>query len=294
MKMNTTLARLCYALMITTTLFACTKEDMSSNDDSSQAIPVTTSNASGSDDTVYVMHTPRSGEQRDSIAQAEIRTSIKAYVEANYDDALFRKAFVVRNSGGVVAYIIIIQYNGRPVALLFNAEGEFKKVLEQREKRDLRGPGHHHGGLFEYRDGQHRDTIALANLAAVIKTYIAVNLSGENFVRAFRCKDGHFVIITRSEGHVYANIFTASGAFKKRVQLTHRHAHHIAIEFTQLSQAAINYLTETYPNYVFKKAFKISVNGSVVGYLAIVDANNTKYAVEFDATGKFVSAKTIR
>lgn len=293
--MNTNLARLCYALMITTTLFACTKQDMSSeNDEAAQAIPVTTSNLSGSDDDVYAMHATRNGETRESVTHSSVRSEIKTYIETNYEGAVFHKAFAVKSSTGVRAYIIVIHYNDKPVALLFNGSGEFVKVLELRQKRDLRGHGYHHGGLFEHRDGQQRDTIALANLAAMIKTYLTANLSGESFVRAFRCKDGHIVVITRSEGHVYANIFSASGEFKKRVQLTHRHAHHAAVELSAMPAAAVKYLADTYPNYVFKKAFSVSVNGSVVGYVTIIDANNVVYAVEFDASGSFVRSKTIR
>jgi hypothetical protein len=31
----------------------------------------------------------------------------------------------------------------------------------------------------------------------------------------------------------------------------------------------------------------------VKGFVVVIDANNTKYAVEFDAAGNFVKAKTI-
>jgi hypothetical protein len=45
---------------------------------------------------------------------------------------------------------------------------------------------------------------------------------------------------------------------------------------------------------VFNKAFSITNDGVIKGFVVVIDANNTKYAVEFDVSGTFVSAKTIR
>lgn len=41
------------------------------------------------------------------------------------------------------------------------------------------------------------------------------------------------------------------------------------------------------------RAFSVSENGALKGYLVFIDANNTKYAVEFDASGQFLRSKTI-
>ena len=67
-----------------------------------------------------------------------------------------------------------------------------------------------------------------------------------------------------------------------------------SIELAQLPSIAANYLAQTYPNYVFKKTFSVSLAGTVKGYIVFIDANNIKYAVEFDAAGNFVKAKTIQ
>jgi hypothetical protein len=64
------------------------------------------------------------------------------------------------------------------------------------------------------------------------------------------------------------------------------------MSFALLSMAA-SYLTTAYPNYVFKKAFSISQSGTIKGYVVFIDANNTKYAVEFDASDNFIKAKTV-
>jgi hypothetical protein len=60
-----------------------------------------------------------------------------------------------------------------------------------------------------------------------------------------------------------------------------------------LPSVAANYLAQTYPNYTFKKAFSFSLGGTLKGYVVFLDANNTKYAVEFDAAGNFLRAKAV-
>jgi hypothetical protein len=92
---------------------------------------------------------------------------------------------------------------------------------------------------------------------------------------------------------VFANVFGADNSFISRGQLPCKQGRLTAIDEAGLPAAAINYLSQTYPNYVFEKAFSVAQNGAIKGYVAVIDANNTKYAVEFDANGSFVKAKTI-
>jgi len=72
------------------------------------------------------------------------------------------------------------------------------------------------------------------------------------------------------------------------------HAKGRSIEASALPSNATSYLNATYPNYVFKKAFELKVNGTLKGYLVLIDANLTKYAIHFDAKGQFVKGITIR
>ena len=89
-------------------------------------------------------------------------------------------------------------------------------------------------------------------------------------------------------------MFDANGNFLSRNTLQTKGGNCQTIELSALPSAAANYLAQTYPNYVFKKAFAITQNGTTSGYVVFIDANNTKYAIEFNAAGAFVSAKTIR
>ena len=49
----------------------------------------------------------------------------------------------------------------------------------------------------------------------------------------------------------------------------------------------------SYPNYTLKKAYALSLGDVIKAYIVIIDANNTRYAIEFDASGAFVRVKTL-
>jgi Putative beta-lactamase-inhibitor-like, PepSY-like len=280
-------------------IISCNKNDLGSSgtsSDASNTIAVAaslTSSTAGSTDSVYLMQTCRRGESRDSIAQTALPPSVTNYISANYNGSSFAKAFALKNSASVVTgYVVVIYYNNNPVGLQFDSSGNFVKVLEQRERGDLNGPGWHHGGRFEHRDGLHRDSIALNALPTAITSYFSSNYSADTLEKAFYNRDSSIVVLSKNNG-LFATVFKADGTFISREQLPSRTGSILAIDLTALPSVAANYLSQTYPNYVFEKAFAVSENGSVKGYVVIIDANNTKYAVEFDTSGNFIRSKTI-
>jgi len=111
-------------------------------------------------------------------------------------------------------------------------------------------------------------------------------------LKAFLNADSSYLVISTDNG-IYATLFTAGGTFVKRVLLPAAHDRPQAVAQTALPTAALTYLSTTYPNYVFNKAFSLSKNGTIQEYLVIINANSTKYAVVFDASGNFIAAKTI-
>lgn len=305
MKMKSVTSRAFFALASATIVFAsCQKNDLSTDTGattttSASTIAVAstangTSSTAGSTDSVYVVQPCQRGEHRDSIAQSALPASVTTYITANYSGATFSKAFALKNSSSVVTgYVVIIYYNNKPVALQFDSTGAFVKVLEQREKGDLNGSGHHPGGLFENRDGKGHDTVALTALSSTITGYFTSNYATDTLIKAFRGRDSSVVVISKNNG-LFATVFKADGSFVSREALPAKPGAPQGIELAALPSVAAAYLAQTYPNYVFEKAFSISQGGTVKGYVVIIDANNTKYAVEFDASGNFVKAKTIR
>ena len=303
MKKASNFKRAFYALSATIVFASCQKSDLSSSSDtttSSSTIAVassaatSTSSSNAANDSVYIVQPCRHGETRDSIGQSDLPASVSSYIASNYSGATFSKAFALKNSSSVVTgYVAVIYYNDKPVGLQFDSTGTFVKVLEQRERGDLAGAGHHQGGRFENRDGRQRDTIALNALPSAITAYFASNYATDTLVKAFRSKDSSVVVLSKNNG-VFATIFNASNAFVKREQLPSKSGRHESIELAQLPSIAAAYLAQTYPNYVFQKAFSASEDGTIKGFVVIIDVNNTKYAVAFDASGNFLSAKTIR
>jgi len=282
---------------------ACTKNISSNNDGTTStsttaSVPATAATiavAAGatSTDSVYVVQPCAHGQHRDSVSQSSLPGSIGTYLDSNYTGYTFTKAFAIKDSSGIVAnYVVIIFYNDKPVALLFTATGSFVKVLEQREKGDMDGAGWHKGGRFCNRDSLHRDTIAVSALPSTIITYMTTNYPGDTLLKAAMTADSGYVVISANNG-LYATVFNSSGSFVSRTQLPQPHGRPQPVAQSSLPAAALTYLSTTYPNYVFEKAFAISASGTTKGYVVLVDANGTKYAVAFDATGNFVGSTPV-
>lgn len=280
------------------TLTSCNK-NASSGSTSATTTTATTSATSAtiavaastsSSDSVYVLQQCNKGQYRDSIDAANLPGSVTAYLTSNYSGYTFEKGFTIKDSTGTIhGYVVIILYNNKPVGLLFDAAGSFVKVLEQRQPGDMHGPGWHNGGLFCNRDGKHRDTVALADLPSAIIAYVANNYPGDTLLKAFKTADSSYLLISKDNG-LYATLFGSDGSFIKRVQLPEPGGKPQPVAEADLPANVLTYLSTTYPAYVFDRAFSATINGMLQGYLVIIDANNTKYAVQFDAVGNFVAA----
>jgi hypothetical protein len=246
-------------------------------------------------DSIYVVGTCAAHHHTDSVAFNGLPSSVASYLDANYAGYAFQKAFTDKDStGSISGYVVIINYNGNPVGLKFDATGTFVKVLEQREGRDLiGGHGFHRGGHFDDRDGMKRDTIAISSLPASVTSYFAANYPQDTLMRALKAPDSSITVLSINNG-AYATTFTSTGSFVKRNALPSKPGRATSITQDALPAPALSYLSNTYPNYVFKYAFAIKSNGAVTGYAVLIDANATKYGVQFDAAGNFVKAITIR
>ncbi len=303
-QMKTTYTYLIAAALIITGATSCQKEVSGNANADANAILATTSTSStiavsggstsggtASRDSVYIVNPCEKGTHRDSVAASSLPAAIQAYLSTNYSGNTFVKAFAVKDTAGTVkGYVVIINFNGKPVGLEFKADGTFVKVLEQREKGDINGPGWHQGGRFEKRGGL-KDTVALTALSSAITAYYSANYASDTLLKAFKVQGGNYLVLSKNNG-LFASLFSSTGVFIARVSLSALPGLISTSEAT-LPTAALTYLSTTYPNYVLDKAVSVSVAGVLKGYIAVIDANNTRYCVAFDADGKFVAVKTI-
>ena len=299
MKIQKTFEGPFFVLALASITFVSCNKDISgtSVSTSTSSTIAVAANLSGSvaaaSDSVYIIQPCERGSKRDSIAESALPSAVSSYLSSNYSGYTFSKAFsIVNSAGNTTGYVVVIYYNDNPVGIEFNSAGEFVKVLEQREKGDLNGKGWHHGGRFENRGGFHNDTIALASLPANILSYTSSNYASDTLIKAFVSRDTNYLILSRNNG-LYATVFDASGNLVKRVQLPSKEGGCSTVEQSVLPAVTLAYLGDTYPDYVFEKAFVIKAGGVVQAYVVVIDANNTKYGLEFDANGNFLKAKTI-
>ena len=258
-----------------------------------QAVSVGISNTTPID-SIYVIGTCSRDHHLDSISAGSLPAAVTTYLSTNYAGYTFQKAYTDNDSSGYnTGYVVIIQYNGNPIGLKFDAFGNFVRILEQREGRDLTGNGWHDGGRFGDRDGRHRDTIAISTLLAAISSYFSTNYPSDTLVRAYQTIDSRYVVFSIDNG-AFATTFSATGSLISRVQLENQRENVAAVDQSGLPATIQSYFSTTYPAYVFNQAFSVSKNGTLLGYVVCIDSNGTKYAVKFDASGTFLKAITIR
>jgi hypothetical protein len=129
-------------------------------------------------------------------------------------------------------------------------------------------------------------------LSDSIKTYFATNYPGDTLMAVFLQHSGEIVVLSRNNG-AFATLFTSGGSFIKRQEFLPPQGRPVPVTDGQLPASVLSYLTTTYPGYVFDFAFSLQ-NTPQGGYLVFIDANNTKYALLFDASGNFVKALPVR
>lgn len=295
MKKLSKIYTLMLAALVVAGLASCNKEQSLEPDDSVLlATSIEVISSTPTSDAVFAVDVCSRNSKKDSVAFSTLPASVATYLTANYAGYTVKKSFKITTSAGAAdGFAVIVIYNGKPVAIRFDASGNFIKVLEQRERGDLKGKGWRHGGRFEHRDGQHRDSIALSALPTPIKGYLNTNYAGDTLLHARAGKDGSIIVISKNNG-LFATVFTSAGVFVKRDSLPAHPGRPTIVSVTDLPAKASAYLISTFPGYVFNKAFALKINNAVHGYAVIIDVNATRYAVQFDASGNFIKSKVIR
>lgn len=243
-------------------------------------------------DSVYMVGCYGKHDKIDTVAFSALPTAIDTYLTANYSGYTFKRAYTIDSASTVVNYIVVIKYNSALIGLKFTAAGTFVSTLEQREGRDLKGPGWHLGGPFDNRDGKHRDTVAISALPTAVSSYFSTTYPTDTLLHASVTPDNVYILISKN-GVLYSTAVTAAGKLVKRVQIEKHDLKHAAVTEANLPAAITTYLTTTYPGYVFDKAFSESSGGTLQGYVVFITSNSTKYAILFNASSTFVKALPI-
>lgn len=294
MKKKLILKRLSlFALAGTLALTSCDKEAIEPENEAIENDAILVAEATTSSDAVFIVNAVPAGSEKDSIATSELHSSIETYLAANYSGFTHLKAFKINKSTNLEGYIVVIKYNNKPVGLLFDAKGNFIRVFEQRERGALRGKGWKLGGRFDGRDGKHRDTVTLSALSTTIKTYFLINYPQDTLLAAHAGKGGNVVVISANNG-LYATLFNADNLFFKRANLILNAGRKTVITQANLSTKIAAYLTDTYPGYIFHRAYAVKINSTTQAYVVFIDSNDTKYALHFDANGNLVKSVVVR
>lgn len=129
------------ALLASATLFAvaCNKEESTAigADTTDQVIAVAAADSSGTGkDSTYFFHPCGQDYSLDSVAADALPAAIGVYLQDNYEGYTLEKAYAVNDASGTTSeYVVVIYDADVPVGLVFDAEGNFLRVLEHRRSR---------------------------------------------------------------------------------------------------------------------------------------------------------------
>lgn len=282
------------------TMVACKKNETNTVADSTsiqeavtelQAVSVGVSNRKAGD-SVYVINTCRSNEKLDSIAFTSLPEVAVNYLATNYEDYTEVKALSIKdNTGTISGYIAVIKIDDSPIGIKFDAGGNFVKVLEQKEGRDLKDRWHHQGAPGKGQAG--KDTIAISALPVAITSYMNSNYASDTLLYAFIKKNNDYVIVSKNQG-IYATTFSSNGDFISHDVIKEHKGRLTIVVDSNLPSTITSYLESKYPGYSIDKSFSLASGQTIIGYLLLIEASGTKYGLSFDAAGNFLAVKLVK
>lgn len=300
------LVQCCLALSATLLSLSSCKKDISANPvnqvvvNKSNEVPVTIpigvalngySNATV--DSVYVLYNGEQTLLRAEIPLNELPRIALTFQQENYANNSPISAYtLVDADGNTKGFISIIRFNARPVAIEYGFDGVFAKVLEQREWADLDNDGWHTGGLFEDRGGSTNNTIDINSLPDEIKNYMANTYPDETISKALKTREDATIVLTNNIGSI-ATIFNSGLAFQQHIEMSSSNYQMDQIEKTNIPAEVLSKISYAFPNYVFEAANRMSENGTNMGSLFLINANNTHYAITTDINGNILFHKVI-
>jgi hypothetical protein len=207
------------------------------------------------------------------VAIADLLPAIKTYITTNYAGATINVAHT--ETGGSFD-VLITAADGSKIKLDFAADGTFVSA------RIFRTNGNHH-----HNHAGSQTPVAIADLAASIKTYIASTYAGATITSAHKESDGSFdVIITTAAGANLNLNFSAAGDFVSVSSNGNNHSNHeTPIAIADLAASITTYITITYPAATITSAEK-DWNGGLEVH--ITTAAGVRLELNFTAAGVFV------
>ena len=207
------------------------------------------------------------------IAGADLSTAIKAYIAANYAGVAIN---VAHSETGGSFDVLITAADGSKIKLNFSADGTFESA------RIFRINGNH-----KHNHASNQTPVAIADLAASIKTYISTTYSGATITSAHKESDGSFdVFITTAAGANLNLNFSAAGEFVSVSSNGNNDSNHeTPVAAADLLAEITTYITTNYAGATITSAEKDWNGGFEVH---ITTAAGVRLELNFTSTGTFV------
>lgn len=208
---------------------------------------------------------------------AAVQTALNGYT--------FKNAIIMVDKNNVTRYHIHAEKNGMVYDLDFDASG---KLLDSHQENGK-------GAVVTKTD--------ITVLPNEIKTFLNTNAAGWVLKNAVQIKKDsvaihyHIVVSVGSNTLTYMfdgnyNLIQNAGKGPKDNPTP---PNFVVTELSkaQLSSAIITYLDTNYAGWTLEKALSVSKDSTILEYETFITLNSKKYKIEFDGTGKFISARLL-
>jgi hypothetical protein len=207
------------------------------------------------------------------VAIADLLPAITTYISTNYVGSTINSAH--SESDGSFDVLITIA-DGSKIKLNFSATGTFVSA------RAFKANGNH-----KHNHANNQTPVAIADLAASIKTYITTTYAGATITSAHKESDGSFdVFITTAAGANLNLNFSTAGDFVSVSSSGNNHSNHeTSVAVADLLATITTYVTTNYPAATITSAEKDWNGGFEVH---ITTAAGVRLELNFTALGVFV------
>lgn len=138
---------------------------------------------------------------------ATLSATITGYISKTYAGAIIKKAGKDKEGN----FHILIEKDGKPIGLLFNADGTFNKELPPPPQEQGMQQGQGMGTPPQLTD------VEVATLPVAITDYITKTYTGATIKKAGKDKDGNYSVLIEKDGKPLCLLFDATGAFQKEL-----------------------------------------------------------------------------
>lgn len=214
----------------------------------------------------------------DTVSAANLPAALTSYLTTNYASATTQFVYAVKANGTITGYVANLLSGTTHTSTRFDAAGNFVKAVVL--------PAHSGFAMFQ------TDTVGVSTLPTALQTYLTANNTTFTVQRIFREADSTYTIIATQTG-ASTYVMSYSNATPTALNVINVGMADFTTpspDIATLPASIATYIAQNYNGAAIERVLSENCTGASNGYTIILKQNTTQYALEFDATGAFMTA----